>query len=211
MQLDIRRLFLDWTGRIPRSQWWIGVGLLIAAVIVLAILTGILAAIIGFGAFVVYAVGALAISYFSVPLAAKRFQDRGRPGNLAWIGFGLSILSIVVELINFGRGPSLLSTIVGLAAFGVGIWYLIDLGCLRGTVGPNQYGPDPLPAVGYPPGQYPPGEYPPGQYPQGYPPNPQGYPPQPQGHYQPNPQGYPQQPQNYPPNQPPPGHYPPQQ
>ncbi len=24
------------------------------------------------------------------------------------------------------------------------IWALVWLGCLRGTVGPNQYGPDPL-------------------------------------------------------------------
>jgi uncharacterized membrane protein YhaH (DUF805 family) len=26
----------------------------------------------------------------------------------------------------------------------VGIWFFIELGCLRGTAGDNQYGPDPL-------------------------------------------------------------------
>ena len=26
----------------------------------------------------------------------------------------------------------------------VGLWFFVELGCLRGTVGPNQYGPDPL-------------------------------------------------------------------
>ena len=26
----------------------------------------------------------------------------------------------------------------------IGLWFLIDLGLLRGTVGPNKYGPDPL-------------------------------------------------------------------
>jgi uncharacterized membrane protein YhaH (DUF805 family) len=34
--------------------------------------------------------------------------------------------------------------IVFLLAFLLGIWALIWFGCLRGTVGPNQYGPDPL-------------------------------------------------------------------
>jgi uncharacterized membrane protein YhaH (DUF805 family) len=31
-----------------------------------------------------------------------------------------------------------------LLIFILGIWALIWFGCLRGTVGPNQYGPDPL-------------------------------------------------------------------
>ena len=32
---------------------------------------------------------------------------------------------------------------LGIAAI-LGVWALIWFGCLRGTVGPNQYGPDPL-------------------------------------------------------------------
>jgi uncharacterized membrane protein YhaH (DUF805 family) len=30
------------------------------------------------------------------------------------------------------------------AAFALSIWGLVEIGFLRGTVGPNQYGPDPL-------------------------------------------------------------------
>src|SRR5262249_41164553 len=30
------------------------------------------------------------------------------------------------------------------AGVAIGIWGFVELGCLRGTVGPNQYGPDPL-------------------------------------------------------------------
>ena len=37
-----------------------------------------------------------------------------------------------------------LAIILGLAGFGISIWALVELGFLRGTVGPNQYGPDPL-------------------------------------------------------------------
>jgi uncharacterized membrane protein YhaH (DUF805 family) len=32
--------------------------------------------------------------------------------------------------------------------WGVGIWFLIELGILKGTPGPNRFGGDPLAAVG---------------------------------------------------------------
>ena len=34
--------------------------------------------------------------------------------------------------------------VLQLAAFAISIWALVELGFLRGTVGPNRYGPDPL-------------------------------------------------------------------
>ena len=37
-----------------------------------------------------------------------------------------------------------IGAILGLLWLILAIWALIWLGCLRGTVGPNQYGPDPL-------------------------------------------------------------------
>lgn len=36
------------------------------------------------------------------------------------------------------------SFIFSLASFAVSIWGLVELGFLRGTPGPNQYGPDPI-------------------------------------------------------------------
>ncbi len=32
-----------------------------------------------------------------------------------------------------------------LGSFAISIWGFVEIGCLRGTEGPNQYGPDPLP------------------------------------------------------------------
>jgi uncharacterized membrane protein YhaH (DUF805 family) len=37
-----------------------------------------------------------------------------------------------------------LDYLLGIIGLGVGIWSFVELGCLRGTVGPNQHGPDPL-------------------------------------------------------------------
>ena len=34
--------------------------------------------------------------------------------------------------------------VLGVASFVISIWGLVELGFLRGTVGPNPYGPDPL-------------------------------------------------------------------
>jgi uncharacterized membrane protein YhaH (DUF805 family) len=38
--------------------------------------------------------------------------------------------------------------VLTLAAFALMIWGFIEIGCLRGTPGPNTYGPDPLSQVG---------------------------------------------------------------
>jgi hypothetical protein len=39
---------------------------------------------------------------------------------------------------------SLAGFVLGLASFVISIWALVELGSLRGAVGPNRYGPDPL-------------------------------------------------------------------
>ena len=36
--------------------------------------------------------------------------------------------------------------ILHLISFGITVWAFVELGCLRGTVGSNRYGPDPLSA-----------------------------------------------------------------
>ena len=39
---------------------------------------------------------------------------------------------------------SLVSAVLGFAASAIGVWAFVELACLRGTVGPNAYGPDPI-------------------------------------------------------------------
>ena len=62
----------------------------------------------------------------------------------AWLSIGGAALSsrgsIRRHLLAIGRRR----IIIGALSLALGIWALIWLGCLRGTVGPNQYGPDPL-------------------------------------------------------------------
>jgi uncharacterized membrane protein YhaH (DUF805 family) len=116
--MDYKYLFTSFEGRIPRKSFWIGVVILVAVGIVLTIidlLAGTYSARSGIG--LLSGIWSLASIYFSLAIYAKRWHDRGKSG---W--WSLIILIPIVGA----------------------IWILVELGCMRGTDGPNQYGPDPL-------------------------------------------------------------------
>jgi uncharacterized membrane protein YhaH (DUF805 family) len=126
-------LFTSFEGRINRQKWWLG---LIVLVIIQWIFYIVIGMIFGGGMMinlnpedpeaVRQAMGALMIPLLililiflwpTLAIYAKRWHDRGKSG--WWT------LIILIPLI----GP---------------IWSLVELGFLRGSEGPNQYGPDPL-------------------------------------------------------------------
>jgi len=85
-----------------------------------------------------------AYTYISVLLICtniQRFHDRNKSG--AWyLGFWLfsSFLSALDKDKSFEAAETSLA-IFSIALFA---WYIIEIGALRGTVGPNEYGNDPL-------------------------------------------------------------------
>jgi uncharacterized membrane protein YhaH (DUF805 family) len=115
--MDWKYLFTSLDGRIGRQSLWMGVVVLI----VVSIIAGVLDAILGtrsengFG--IIGAIAGLICIYPAIMLYAKRWHDRGKSG---WW------------------------TLIGLVPLIGGIWLLVELGFLRGTEGPNQYGNDPL-------------------------------------------------------------------
>ena len=60
------------------------------------------------------------VTWISIAVGIKRFHDRNKSG--VWV------LIIFVPVIG-------------------SLWYLIECGFLKGTTGPNNYGPDPLGAL----------------------------------------------------------------
>jgi len=142
--MDFAALFISTEGRINRAKWWIGM-ILIAMVNI--VLSWVLAAALGRAAAIALLVLQLVLLYPGYAVGAKRFQDRNKAGILALIlpviGL-LSQLSAVFGLSGDVAAPSTLSYVFMLATAAVAIWYLIDLGILKGTTGPNQYGPYPL-------------------------------------------------------------------
>jgi uncharacterized membrane protein YhaH (DUF805 family) len=144
---ELTRLCFSFQGRINRAKYWLVV-LVISAIFVAFVLIaaaaqswalGILAALL----FIPTLVASLAIT-------VKRLHDREKS---AWWLLVFYLLPSVLE----GAGKGMEETAVGegwasllpalvllIAAIVLSIWAFVELGCLRGTIGENRYGPDPL-------------------------------------------------------------------
>ena len=87
----------------------------------------------------------------SIPLVVKRLKDRNKSPHYAWLLYGPAIISTIGEKAGFTgtpTEPNALGYALALLSFVIGIWFFIELGFLRGTAGPNGYGPDPLAVQG---------------------------------------------------------------
>ena len=146
MELDFKYLFTSFEGRINRAKFWAG------AVSVLVIWI-IIDSIFGFSIFgrLLKLLVAIGLFYPAYAVAAKRFQDRDRPGITALYGLVPVLVAIAFQSLGLTGDPAepnALGWICTLVFLGVGLWFLIDLGILKGTPGPNRFGGDPLAAVG---------------------------------------------------------------
>ena len=144
MGLDFRYLFGSAEGRINRAKWWAG------ALILLFIWT-IVDAIFGGSIFSFLVVlVTLAIAYPAYAVCAKRFQDRNKPAITALYGVGPLLAAGLLQSLGLTGTPAGLNGIgwiCMLITWGVGLWFLIELGLLKGTPGSNAFGGDPLVAV----------------------------------------------------------------
>jgi uncharacterized membrane protein YhaH (DUF805 family) len=142
--MDWAYLFNSFDGRIGRQTFWIAMGALTVSEIfghVLAeeIQGDRLSAIVD-----------LAFTYPEFAVAVKRGHDRNMPLWLLIVFFGASAvldLLIVLEMTGTDDQPSMLSLLIALPFTVLGVALLVELGFRRGTIGPNQYGPDPLAKV----------------------------------------------------------------
>jgi uncharacterized membrane protein YhaH (DUF805 family) len=93
---------------------------------------------------------ALALFYPTYALCAKRFQDRDKPGKTALYGLVPSLLAnllVTWGLTGTPQEPNAIGWLCTLINLGVGLWFIIDLGILKGTPGQNHFGGDPLAAI----------------------------------------------------------------
>jgi uncharacterized membrane protein YhaH (DUF805 family) len=143
-------LLFGFGGRISRKWWWIGTLVLAAASIIgtLVISPDVLD----------YhrpgphtpswpdTIWQLALVIPGTALMVKRFNDRERP---YWLGYAYGVLGAAVTLsphlglviTEHMRTPVMIVLVVLLIAY---LFAFIDNGVLRGSFGPNRYGPDPL-------------------------------------------------------------------
>jgi uncharacterized membrane protein YhaH (DUF805 family) len=118
------QLLFSFEGRIPRRTYWaVSLGVMAIFYVVVLIAASLLSASKAEGSegaspiVLVVVLGLyIPLLWITFALQGKRWHDRGK--SALWV------------LINF-------VPIIG------GIWSFVEVGCLRGTVGDNAYGPDP--------------------------------------------------------------------
>ena len=139
--MDWVYLLSSFEGRISRKTFWIAI-----AVLIVAELAGYLIAQALQG-YRLSAIVDLAFLYPEFAIAAKRAHDRDLPIWILIVFFGggavLDLLT-VLELSGAKEQPSLISLMIAVPFTVLLVALLIELGFRRGTVGPNQYGPDPV-------------------------------------------------------------------
>jgi len=132
-------LFISPSGRINRAKFWIAI-LLFTVLNVLS--TGMVLASGSNTLIILNGIISLLVAASGILVGIKRLHDRNKSG---WWVLLYWLAPFVMLSVGFAGGlPAIMVNIVGFLALAIGLWSLIELGGLRGTIGQNKYGPDPL-------------------------------------------------------------------
>ena len=164
--MNFGHILFGFRGRINRAKWWLAV---LISIVISLVVTGLVIAINSDAATTVLNIISYILTlWISLAAGAKRLHDLNKSGAWLLLFFGGPILLLILFVIfavasvgtaaltsgGAGLSPEALTAMI-MQLGGIGlifvvlwlalaIWALVWLGCLRGTVGPNQYGPDPL-------------------------------------------------------------------
>jgi uncharacterized membrane protein YhaH (DUF805 family) len=153
--MDWRTLLFSFRGRINRAKYWLATLIYIGAwllfgLVVSIVMTGVRAtaadALTGAGLIlvalgIIFLVGGI---WSGFAVAIKRLHDREKSGwwlLLFWVAPGL--LNAIAGSWANGGGMAF-PILIGLVGIAISIWGFVEIACLKGTTGPNSYGPDPL-------------------------------------------------------------------
>jgi uncharacterized membrane protein YhaH (DUF805 family) len=159
--MNFVQVLFSFSGRINRAKYWLGgVFWAVVSIVVFGVLAGMLAKDImalgsdpsgaeivrvvfgyGIGLVLVFLVVLVPMIVSSFAIGIKRLHDRDQSG---WWLVLFYIGPSAVSAIGQSSGSRMVSLVLSLASFAISIWAIVVLGFLRGTRGPNRYGPDPL-------------------------------------------------------------------
>jgi uncharacterized membrane protein YhaH (DUF805 family) len=140
--MNFSYLFTSLDGRINRKPYWLAALLLLVVSLVSQLL------VYAISTMQIMLIFGLIFMWPSFALAVKRAHDRNRPTWLVGIFFGILLLTTLMQIAGIHETPAGEQT-AAFAAVSIifmvfAIYAFVDWGLLRGTKGPNQYGPDPL-------------------------------------------------------------------
>ena len=141
--MPLTQLLFSFSGRINRAPHWAGTVSLIGILLVLAVIIGAATQIFGPAILILLVIFYIPALWIGLALGAKRLHDRNKS---AWWLLVFYLVPAILQGVGQQTGD-VAGLILLVAGVAISIWAFIELGCLRGTVGPNQYGPDPLGAA----------------------------------------------------------------
>lgn len=150
VQPSFAQFYFSLSGRISRSQYWLRFFLpvfAVGAVLNLLALTG------NDAIKALSHVFHLVILWPGFAVLVKRIHDRNRSGILVlalyvplFAAIIVTVVAVIGAVLNAGEA-GLLGILAGalwFAVLAVALWFLIEFGCVRGSIGPNRFGPDPV-------------------------------------------------------------------
>lgn len=139
--MTFSQLFFGFHGRINRARYWGATGILFLIALVMTISE------IALSHFYGETVGSVAGGVIDVAMmipnlavSVKRLHDRNLSAWWLLVGF-LAVPFVALGLVLEFTALVAIGAVVFVAAF---LWLVVQTGFLRGTVGPNRFGPDPL-------------------------------------------------------------------
>jgi uncharacterized membrane protein YhaH (DUF805 family) len=142
--MSLSQLLFSFQGRLNRKSYWMTAIAITVLIIVLMLIALGFAVEREFGTAI--AVAALIIILYipllwiGLAIGAKRLHDREK--SAWWLLLFYAAPSVLSGAAN--RMDDIGGGVLHLASFAIAVWAIVELGFLRGTPGPNSYGPDPL-------------------------------------------------------------------
>jgi uncharacterized membrane protein YhaH (DUF805 family) len=142
------------SGRISRSQYWLkfvlpyaGITLILEIIIVISAVAGSVALAGIF--YVLTTIFSLVAFWPSIAIMVKRIHDRNKTGWLVLLPLVPALLMLLFMGIGAAAGGggtavAIIGGIFGIALLAIAIWFFVEFGCMRGTIGANRFGPDPV-------------------------------------------------------------------
>jgi uncharacterized membrane protein YhaH (DUF805 family) len=146
--MDWGHLFFTFDGRSSRARFWIAGLIFVVVYAVMTIIDYVTDQSVIFQALNGMCIIVIVIA--SIAVGVKRLHDRNKSGwyllLFYFVPCTLAALSVLIGA--FVEDSSIIATVLALLAFALVVWAFVEMGCLRGTIGVNQYGPDPVaPAI----------------------------------------------------------------
>jgi uncharacterized membrane protein YhaH (DUF805 family) len=142
--VDLASLLLRFDGRINRAKYWLATLVYAIINLLLALFDRVWDQSVGFAAlsFVIN----IGVFVSGLAVGTKRLHDRDRSAWWLLLFYLLPSVLLVWILVDIEIGSNVTLRYVSLllALLIIWIWQIVELGFLRGTIGPNAYGPDPL-------------------------------------------------------------------